>query len=100
MLPGKIWNILNENTNRSVIDVILLNRELPPNHMDPFKLTDRMHSPYLLPDMKKGVDFTIYGVLSVAPEDFYLFGEIWLDETNKNYFRHIVPVMLYTGLNN
>jgi tripeptidyl-peptidase-2 len=52
------------------------------------------------PDMKKGVDFTIYGVLSVAPEDFYLFGEIWLDETNKNYFRHIVPVMLYTGLNN
>lgn len=51
-------------------------------------------------DVKKNVDFTIYGVLAVAPEDFYLFGEIWLDETDKNYFRHIVPVMLFTGLNN
>ena len=51
-------------------------------------------------DIKKDVDFTIYGVLSVAPEDFYLFGEIWLDEVNKNYFRHIVPVVLFTGLNN
>jgi len=52
------------------------------------------------PDVKKNVDFSIYGVLSVAPEDFYLFGEIWLDETNKNHFRHIVPIMLYTGLKN
>ena len=51
-------------------------------------------------DVKKTVDFTIYGVLSVAPEDFYLFGEIWLDEVNKNYFRHTVPIMLFTGLNN
>jgi len=50
--------------------------------------------------VKKGVDFTIYGVLSVAPDDFYLFGEIWLDESDKNYFRHTVPVMLFTGLNN
>lgn len=52
------------------------------------------------PDVKKSIDFTINGVLLVAPEDFYLFGEIWLDETDKNYFRHIVPVMLFTGLNN
>ena len=52
------------------------------------------------PDVQKNVDFTIYGVLSVAPEDFYLFGEIWLDETDKNHFRHIVPVTLHTGLNN
>jgi hypothetical protein len=50
------------------------------------------------PDVQKNVDFTIYGELFVAPEDFYLFGEIWLDETDKNRFHHIVPVTLFTGL--
>jgi single-stranded-DNA-specific exonuclease len=77
MLPGKIWNILNENTNRSVIDVILLNRELPPNHMDPFKLTDRMHSPYLLPDMKKGVDRVIKAIQN--DERIVIFGDYDVD---------------------
>lgn len=52
------------------------------------------------PDIQKSVEFTIYGDLSVAPEDFYLFGEIWIDETDKYHYRHIVPVALYTGFNN
>ena len=52
MLPGKIWEVLNQDTNRSIIDVILENRDLPASHLDPFKLSDRMHSPYLLPDIK------------------------------------------------
>ncbi len=55
MLPRKKWRILNHDTNRSIIDTILKNRELPADYMDPFKLSERMHSPYLLPDMDKGV---------------------------------------------
>lgn len=55
MLPRKKWRILNYDTNRSIIDTILKNRELPADYMDPFKLSERMHSPYLLPDMDKGV---------------------------------------------
>jgi len=56
MLPKKRWKILNTDVNRSVIDVILENRNLPPDHLDPFKLSDRMHDPYLLPDMTKAVE--------------------------------------------
>ncbi len=55
MLPGKIWEILNQDANRSIIDVILENRNLPASHLDPFKLSDRIYSPYLLPDIKKGI---------------------------------------------
>lgn len=51
------------------------------------------------PGVKKTINFTIYGTLSVAPEDFYLFGEIWIDQTGKNHFRHIIPIALSTGLN-
>jgi len=55
MLPGKRWNILNTDTNKSVIDTILENRNLSADHLEPFRLTQRLHSPYLLPDMEKAV---------------------------------------------
>ena len=55
-LPGKIWKIKNTDTSLSIIDVILKNRELPDDHMEPFRLSEKLHDPYLLPDMKKGVD--------------------------------------------
>ncbi|MBD3224438.1 MAG: single-stranded-DNA-specific exonuclease RecJ [Caldithrix sp.] len=55
MLPRKRWKIINSDTNLSIVDVILKNRLLPVDHMDSFKLTDRMHSPYLLQDMDKAV---------------------------------------------
>ncbi len=54
-LPRKLWKIKNEDTSRSIIDVILENRNLPDDHMEPFRLTERMHAPELIPDMEKGV---------------------------------------------
>jgi len=53
-LLQKKWNILNTDATKSIIDIILQNRNLPPDHMDPFRLSDRMHDPALLPDMDKG----------------------------------------------
>lgn len=53
-LPKKKWHISNSDTSRSVVDVILENRNLPANHMDHFRLTDRMHDPMLLPDIEIG----------------------------------------------
>ncbi|MEJ2543500.1 MAG: DHH family phosphoesterase, partial [Calditrichaceae bacterium] len=77
MLPGKIWEILNQDANRSIIDVILENRNLPASHLDPFKLTDRMHSPYLLPDIKKGVARILEAVH--REEKIVIFGDYDVD---------------------
>ena len=54
-LTGKKWHILNQNSGDSIINVILKNRNLPLNHMEYFRLSDRMHDPSLLKDMEKGV---------------------------------------------
>jgi single-stranded-DNA-specific exonuclease len=56
MLPLKNWNILNTDPNQTIIDILLNNRGLSKNHMDEFKLSDRLHDPYLLKDMDKAVD--------------------------------------------
>ena len=77
MLPGKIWEILNQDANRSIIDVILENRDLPASHLDPFKLTDRMHSPYLLPDIKKGVARILEAIR--REEKIVIFGDYDVD---------------------
>jgi len=77
MLPKKRWKILNRDTNKSIIDVILSNRELPPNHMDPFRLSERMHSPYLLPDMEKAVKRIIQAIQ--ANEKIIIFGDYDVD---------------------
>jgi hypothetical protein len=77
MFPGKLWKILNYDTHRSIIDVILENRTLPANHMDPFKLSDRMHSPYLLPDIKKGVARILEAVR--RDEKIFIFGDYDVD---------------------
>ncbi len=55
MLPRKRWKIVNHDSSRSIIDIVMQNRDLPPGHMEAFKLSDRIHSPYGLPDMEKGV---------------------------------------------
>lgn len=77
MLPKKRWKILNRDTNRSIIDVILTNRELPVDHMDPFKLSERLHSPYLLPDMDKGVQRVLQGIQ--LEEKIVVFGDYDVD---------------------
>jgi len=51
------------------------------------------------PRVWKDCTFRIDGVLPVAPDGFYLFGEIRLDSRDINRFRTIIPVRLSTGLN-
>ena len=41
---------------------------------------------------------SIEGQIPVAPEGFYLFGEIWLDSYKGYPHRTIIPVKLFTGL--
>jgi single-stranded-DNA-specific exonuclease len=56
MLPLKKWNIVNTDTQKSVIDAILENRNLSSDHLKPFKLSEKLHDPYLLEDMDKAVN--------------------------------------------
>lgn len=51
------------------------------------------------PRVKKEADFTVEGQLPVAPDGFYLFGEIWLDTAGAYKSRTVVPLKLHTGFN-
>ena len=55
MLPLKKWKILNTDSNKSLIAVLLENRNLDANHLDKFKLSDRLYNPFLLKDMDKAI---------------------------------------------
>ena len=55
MLPLKRWKVLNTDINKSLVEVLLANRNLPSTHLDKFKLSDKLHDPYLLEDMDKAV---------------------------------------------
>ncbi len=73
----KKWKILNTDASKSIIDVVLQNRNLPPTHMDPFRLSERMHSPYLLPDMEKGVNRILKAIQN--NEKVLIFGDYDVD---------------------
>lgn len=73
----KKWKILSRDASQSIIDIILKNRNLPPNHMDPFRLSERMHDPYLLPDMKKGVERILKAIKN--EERILIFGDYDVD---------------------
>ncbi len=77
MLPRKRWKILNRDTNRSIVDTILKNRGLPSDHMDHFRLSERMHSPYLLPDIDKGIDRILEAIKN--KEKIAVFGDYDVD---------------------
>ncbi len=77
MLPRKKWNILNRDLSRSIVDVILENRGLPPDHMDPFRLSDRIHAPALLPDMDIGVERIIRAIRK--NEKIFIYGDYDVD---------------------
>ena len=77
MLHGKKWKILNENINRSIIDVVLENRNLASNHLEKFKLSERLHSPDLLPDMQKAVERILRALNS--DEKKVIFGDYDVD---------------------
>ncbi len=92
LMNSTIWKILNTDTSRSVVDVILENRSLQPDHMDHFKLSERMHNPYLLPDMKKGVDRVLQAMEN--KEKIAIFGDYDVDGVTStalmiNFFRRI-----------
>jgi single-stranded-DNA-specific exonuclease len=55
MLPLKRWKVLNTDANKSIIEVLLANRNLSLSHLDKFKLSEKLHDPYLLDDMDKAV---------------------------------------------
>ena len=47
MLPLKKWKIINSDENKPVIEAILTNRNLTADHLDDFRLSERLHDPYL-----------------------------------------------------
>jgi len=55
-LPLKKWNVLNKDYSKSLLDLLLSHRQLTPEHLEEFKLSERLHDPYLLMDMKRGVE--------------------------------------------
>jgi len=77
ILPLMNWNILNEDPNKTIIDILLSNRGLPMNHMDEFKLSDRLHDPYLLKDMDKAVERILTAI--EKQEVITIFGDYDVD---------------------
>ncbi len=76
-LPKNKWNILNTDPSRSIIEVILENRKLPTTHLESFRLSERMHDPYLLPDMAKGVHRILQAI--EKQEKIVVFGDYDVD---------------------
>ena len=52
----------------------------------------------LFPAMEKRIHFSLANQLHVAPNGYYLFGELWLDSTNQNFIRNIIPIQISTGI--
>jgi len=76
-LPRTKWKIINTDTSRPIIEVILENRKLPPSHLESFRLSERMHDPYLLPDMEKGVKRILQAI--ERREKIVVFGDYDVD---------------------
>jgi single-stranded-DNA-specific exonuclease len=55
-LPLTDWEILNTDTSIPIIDVLLKNRGLTKVQLEDFKLSERLHDPFLLTDMKEAVE--------------------------------------------
>lgn len=77
MLPLKTWKILNTDYTKSVISVILENRQLNPRHLDDFKLSERLHDPRLLKDMDRATDRILHAIENREP--IGIFGDYDVD---------------------
>jgi len=77
MLSQKTWKVLNTDINKSLIEVVLHNRNLPDNHLDKFKLSDRLHNPFLLQDMDKTVNRILLAMKN--KEKIGIFGDYDVD---------------------
>ena len=73
MLPQKKWNILNKDERKPVLDAILENRSLTIEHLEPFRLSQRLHDPYLLDDMRTAVDLILEAM--EAKKNIAVFGD-------------------------
>jgi len=77
MLPLKAWKLLNRDYGKSVISVILENRQLSPEHLDAFRLSERLHDPFLLNDMAAAVDRILRAIEN--NESIGVFGDYDVD---------------------
>ena len=77
LLPLKNWKILNEDTTQTIIDILLTNRGLTKDHLDTFKLSERLHDPYLLKDMDKAVNRILQAI--DKQESITIFGDYDVD---------------------
>ena len=68
---------MNTDVNNSLIEVLLRNRNLPDSHLDKFKLSDRLHDPYLLEDMEKAIQRIIIAI--ERGENIAIFGDYDVD---------------------
>jgi len=76
-LPLKKWKILNLDQSKSLLDVLLGNRHLTLDHLEEFKLSERLHDPFLLTDMNRAVE-RIMAALSRG-EKIGIFGDYDVD---------------------
>lgn len=76
-LPLKKWKILNQDSSRSLLDVILNNRNLSLDHLEEFKLSERLHDPFLLKDMDRAVSRILEAI--TRKEKIGIFGDYDVD---------------------
>jgi single-stranded-DNA-specific exonuclease len=77
MFPLKKWHILNNSVQDSVINIILQNRNLTEEHLVPFKLSDKLHDPFILQDMQKAVSRILKAI--EGNEQIAIFGDYDVD---------------------
>jgi len=93
MLPLKRWKVLNTDADKSLIDVLLENRNLPLKHLDKFKLSDKLHDPYLLEDMDKAVSRILDAIKN--NEKIAVYGDYDVDGVSST----VLMVKLFQKLN-
>ena len=76
-LPLMNWTILNEDPEKPIIDVLLSNRGLTQEHLEEFKLSERLHDPFLLKDMDKAVKRILTAIKQ--REKITIFGDYDVD---------------------
>jgi single-stranded-DNA-specific exonuclease len=76
-LPLKKWKVVNRDYSRPLIDVLLDNRQLTPEHLEEFKLSERLHDPFLLKDMDRAVARILEAV--AKKEKIGIFGDYDVD---------------------
>ena len=76
-LPIYNWEVLNNDPNVSIIDILLNNRNLSDGHLEKFRLSDRLHDPYLLKDMDKAVERVIKAI--EQKEKITIYGDYDVD---------------------